>query len=57
MTLKCLRYTQLSAETIILYSRVNSFMTHKNLTSLVSPLLDLKRNVRLVVLSQGADDT
>ena len=33
MTSKCLRYTQLPVETILLYSRVNSFMTCKNLTS------------------------
>jgi len=32
--LKCLRYTQLPAEMILLYLRVNSFMTCKNLTSI-----------------------
>jgi hypothetical protein len=33
MALKCLRYTQLPVETILIYSRVNRNMICKNLTS------------------------
>jgi len=41
MTLKCLKYTQLPAETILLYLRVNRFMRCKNLTS---PTATLKKH-------------